>query len=69
MMFIYERGKGALRRKMHLCGYDPRTGDPTLVPLCGEGRIKFNTSCNLPLGQKVCLRCRKVQSEGRVSPE
>lgn len=57
MRFLYRRGQGARRRVMHLCGYDPRTGDPTMEPLCGI-RQRFDTTCNLPLGQRTCKRCK-----------
>ena len=59
MRFLYERGHP--RRVMHLCGYDPLSGDPTMVPLCGIA-LPFNTTCNFPLGQRICKRCaRQVQ--------
>jgi hypothetical protein len=57
MRFLYERGHK--RRVMHLCGYDPRTGEPTMSALCGI-KLAFNTTCNLPLGQRVCKRCQKA---------
>lgn len=56
MRFLYKRGKGASRRVMHLCGYDPHTGQPTMRPICGQ-RLAFDTTCNLPLGQPRCKRC------------
>lgn len=57
MRFLYRRGRGAKRRIMHLCGYDQWTGEPTMVALCGSHQA-FDTTCNLPLGQRVCKRCR-----------
>ena len=57
MRYLYRRGKGAKRRVMHLCGYDQRTGEPTMEPLCMVGG-PYDTTCNLPLGLKVCKRCR-----------
>lgn len=57
MRYLYRRGKGARRRVMHLCGYDPTTGQPSMRPLCGI-HYGFDTTCNLPLGGKVCLNCR-----------
>lgn len=54
MRYLYERGHK--RRVMHLCGYDPRTGEPTMRALCGM-RLPFNTTCNLPLGRPTCKRC------------
>jgi hypothetical protein len=44
---------------MHLCGYNPNTGQPTMVALCGI-RQSFNTTCNFPLGQRTCKRCAKA---------
>jgi hypothetical protein len=62
MRYLYKRGKGAKRRVMHLCGYDPRTGQPTMDPLCrqGAGWGLFDTTCNFPLGQPVCKRCSRM---------
>ena len=65
MRFIYRRGNGARRRVMHLCGYNAATGKPTMVPLCGI-KQEFNTSCNLPLGQRICKRCKAV-AEGPLA--
>ena len=63
MRYLYRRGHGAKRRVMHLCGYDPRTGQPTMVPLCGI-RYTFDTTINMPfaLGQPVCRRCKAQAS-------
>lgn len=63
-MFLYRRGRGARRRVMHLCGYDPMTGKPTMVPLCGIHQ-PFNTTCNLPLGQRTCKRCNRAALAAR----
>lgn len=61
MRYLYQSGRGAKRRVMHLCGYDPRTGEPTMWPICGRsGGLDFNTTCNFPLGLKVCKRCREL---------
>lgn len=57
MRYLYRRGHGANRRVMHLCGYDPRSGEPTMTPLCGHAG-PFNTTTNVPLGQPTCKRCR-----------
>jgi hypothetical protein len=56
MRYLYKRGRGGLRRVMHLCGYDPTTGQPTMQALCGS-KLAFDTTCNLPLGQRRCKRC------------
>ena len=58
MRFIWQSGPGARRRVMHLTGFDVRTGRPTMQALCGAIR-DFNRSCNLPLGQRICTRCRR----------
>lgn len=57
MRYLYERGHK--RRVMHLCGHDPRTGEPTMHALCGMV-LPFNTTCNLPLGRRVCKLCQKA---------
>lgn len=54
-MFLYRHG-GAQRRVMHLCGFDPWTGQPTMQPLCGI-QIGLDTAINVPLGQPRCKRC------------
>ena len=56
--FVYQRGSGSKRRVMHLAGFD-RLGRFSGV-LCGSA-LPFNTSCNLPLGQPTCRRCRKIE--------
>ncbi len=45
---------------MHLCGYDPRTGQPTMLPLCGYPQ-RYDTTSNVPWGQRTCKRCLKVE--------
>lgn len=62
MRFLYKRGKGARRRVMHLCGFDPRTGQPTMRPLCGIA-LDFDTTINLPLGQRRCKRCEALAAK------
>jgi hypothetical protein len=57
--YLYQRGKP--RRVMHLCGYDPRSGEPTMQPLCGID-LPLNTSINVPLGRPTCKRCRQAAS-------
>lgn len=59
MRFLFKRGRGAKRRVAHLCGYDPRTGQPTMRPLCGDYRLVFDMTCNFPLGLRVCRRCER----------
>lgn len=41
---------------MHLCGFDPRSGEPTMSALCGSG-LAFNATINVPLGRSTCRRC------------
>lgn len=57
MRYLYRRGHGAKRRVMHLCGYDGRTGEPTMQPLCGID-YPLDTTSNVPWGLAVCKRCR-----------
>lgn len=65
MRYLYQRGSGAKRRVMHLCGYDPTTGEPSMQPICGRsGGLQFNTTCNFPLGLPLCKRCRAVSGSG-----
>ena len=61
MRYLYKRGQGSKRRVMHLTPHDPRTGEPTMKPLCGRVRLAFDTTCNLPLG-RVCRRCNVAAS-------
>ena len=56
--FVYKRGNGAKRRVVHLAGYD-RLGNYSGV-LCNSA-LPFDTSCNLPLGLRVCKRCTAVE--------
>lgn len=58
-IFLYRRGKGAKRRVMHMPAYN-RAGQ-IVSALCG--RMDFDTSCNLPLGQRICKDCLKRQQE------
>lgn len=59
MRFLYQRGTGARRRVMHLTGYDPRTGEPTMHAICGAHRA-FDTTSNVPFGRPICKRCEEV---------
>lgn len=59
MRYLYQRGKR--RRVMHLCGYDPRSGEPTMQPLCGI-RLALDTTINVPLGRRTCKNCRREAS-------
>jgi hypothetical protein len=65
MRYLYRRGRGARKRVMHLCGHDPLTGDPTMIPLCGLPQ-DFDTTINVPLGKRTCRRClKKVTANAR----
>jgi len=57
MRYIWEQGK---KGAMHITGFDPKTGAPTMKALCGI-RHNFNRSINAPfaLGRPVCKRCKK----------
>ena len=58
--FVYRRGHGAKRRVVHLAKFGP-LGSYVGV-LCGSD-YPLNTSCNLPLGLRICKRCLKVERE------
>lgn len=59
MRYLYQRGQGAKHRVMHLCSFD-KFGNPTMQPICGRsGGLRFDATCNLPLGLPVCKRCRE----------
>ena len=60
MAYVYRRGAGAKRRKMHLATYD-RFGNLNGT-FCGT-TYPLNTSINVPLGLKVCLKCRQALSK------
>lgn len=61
MRYLYQRGTDPRRRRvMHLAGHDPLTGEPVMRPICGRVRLRFDTTCNFPLGQPVCKWCRRV---------
>lgn len=58
--YLFRRGSGARRRVMHIAERHPITGDPTMMPLCGRlWSQPFDTTSNVPLGGKVCVRCRR----------
>jgi len=56
-MYLYKRGKGAKKRVMHLPEYS-RSGE--VMGAACHTTVELNTSCNLPLGQPVCKKCRKA---------
>lgn len=69
MRYLYQRAPGAKRRVVHLCGYDPRTGEPTMEPICGRTNgLHFNTTINVPLGQPLCKRCSWVMRSRQNQP-
>lgn len=57
MIFLYRRGRGVKRRVTHLAMYD-KFGEIT-GPWCGSS-VQLDTSCNLPLGLRVCKHCKKA---------
>ncbi len=65
MRYLYERGHK--RRVMHLCGHDQRSGEPTMQALC-KIDLAFTTTCNLPLGQRVCKRCSRIVASPVAPP-
>lgn len=64
MRYLYQRGGGNRRRVNHLTPYDPRTGRPTMRPLCGDSRLDYDTTTNAPVGRPTCKRCLAAQSDG-----
>lgn len=63
MRYLYRRGPGSKRRVMHLTPFDPMTGEPTMLPVCGRG-TGYNTTINPPfgLGRPVCKDCQRRAS-------
>ena len=57
--FLYNRGKGAKRRTIHIAVYN-KSGE-----IAGSwcGRTDFNTSINLPLGLRLCKACLKNRNK------
>lgn len=63
MRYLYKRGKNAKRRVAHLGGYDPLTGQPSLIPICGRATVQPDTTCNFPLGLRRCKHCLAKYAE------
>ncbi len=60
MSYLLKRGRGSLRRVVHLCRYD-QSGNRTMEPICGRsGGLRFDTTSNVPWGLPLCKWCRKV---------
>ena len=61
--FLYQRGKGVKRRVTHLATFG-RDGsiDGTW---CRQTAVRLDTSCNLPLGLRVCKKCRKAMEQSQ----
>lgn len=53
--FLYRRGPGARRRVMHLAHYNGH-GE---IDGAWCGFADYNTSINLPLGQRICKVCQR----------
>lgn len=65
MRYLYQRGSGSKRRVMHLCRFD-QLGYSTMQPICGRSNgVRFDTTCNVPLGLPLCKRCRAGAAVGR----
>jgi hypothetical protein len=58
MTFLLRRGRGSLRRKVHIVTFDVRTGKPTMQALCGLD-YPFNMTSNVSWGLPLCKRCAK----------
>lgn len=57
-LYLYRRGKGADRRVVHLAMFNSH--GEVVGPWC-QRRVNLNTSCNLPLGLRVCKLCLKAK--------
>lgn len=58
MTYLLKRGRGSLRRVVHLASFD-QFGEPTMQPICGHSNgLVFDTTSNVPWGLPLCLRCR-----------
>lgn len=60
MTFLLKRGRGAMRRVAHLSLHDAATGQPTFRPLCGDKRLRFDLTSNVPWGRPRCRRCMRA---------
>lgn len=64
MRYLYQRGAGAQRRVMHLVRFD-QVGNPSMDPICGRSNgVRFDTTCNVPLGRPLCKRCQAHLTRG-----
>jgi hypothetical protein len=64
MRYLFQRGSGSRRRVNHLTPYDPRTGKPTMRPLCGDRRLDYDTTINASCGRPTCKRCLAAHRDG-----
>ena len=59
MRYLLKRGRGSLRRVVHLCGHDQISGEPTMQPICGRSNgLTFDATSNVLWGLPLCKRCR-----------
>jgi hypothetical protein len=61
--FAWRRGPGARRRVCHLVTYD-KWGEMHGTA-CGRADATYDTTCNLPLGLRLCKRCRAAAATPR----
>jgi hypothetical protein len=57
VIYIYERGRGR-RRVMHIQKFNS-LGAGLMESHCNS-TIPFNTTCNFPLGRRICKKCLRV---------
>jgi len=60
--FLYRRGKGVKRRVAHLAMFDKHGN--IAGTWCGR-HPRIDTSCNLPLGLRICKLCRKAMGDSQ----
>jgi hypothetical protein len=59
MTYLLKRGKGSRKRVAHLAVHDRLTGAAMLVAVCGEDRVAWDMTSNVPWGRPLCKRCRR----------
>lgn len=59
MQYLFKRGEGSTKRVMHI-ERTTSTGEHSMQPLCGNYRVTYDTTCNLPLGRPTCKECLRA---------
>lgn len=58
MTYLMKRGRGALRRVAHIAEFNP-IGQATGRPICGDTRLCYDLTSNVPWGLPTCKRCKQ----------